>query len=118
MQLHFHLPNQNAITLRDSESLPALLEREGINITMFADWFELNKCAPAARTLTYADIPKHYVCMTKKRILLNVVMGVEGFLELMTVKNRLCATFKETCFAYGLLNDDNEWSLAISEASL
>ncbi|GJV10651.1 ATP-dependent DNA helicase PIF1-like protein [Tanacetum coccineum] len=36
----------------------------------------------------------------------------------MTVNNRLCATLKETCFAYGLLNDNKEWSLAISEASL
>ncbi|GJU93725.1 replication protein A 70 kDa DNA-binding subunit C-like protein [Tanacetum coccineum] len=87
---------ENKVTVV-KESLPALLEREGINITMFADWFELNKCSPAARTLTYDDIPKHYVCMTNKR---------------------LCATFKETCFAYGLLNDDKEWSLAISEASL
>ncbi|GKB48806.1 helicase [Tanacetum coccineum] len=61
MQLNFHLPNQNAITLRDSENLPALLEREGINVTMFTDWFELNKRDPAARAHTYADIPKHYV---------------------------------------------------------
>ncbi|GJV77616.1 ATP-dependent DNA helicase PIF1 [Tanacetum coccineum] len=61
MKLSFHLPNQNAITLRDSENLPALLQREGIDVTMFADWFELNKRNPAARTLTYANIPKHYV---------------------------------------------------------
>ncbi|GJZ33286.1 ATP-dependent DNA helicase PIF1-like protein [Tanacetum coccineum] len=60
-KLSFHLPNQNAITLRDSERLPALLQREGIDVTMFTDWFELNKRDPDARTLTYADIPKHYV---------------------------------------------------------
>ncbi|GJT38660.1 DNA helicase PIF1, ATP-dependent [Tanacetum coccineum] len=35
--------------------------REGIDVTMFTDWFELNKCDPAARTHTYADIPKQYV---------------------------------------------------------
>ncbi|GJT77660.1 hypothetical protein Tco_1044385 [Tanacetum coccineum] len=144
MQLNFHLPNQNAITLRDYESLPTLLEREGINITMFTNWFELNKRDPATRTLTYADIPKHYIWHDQQklwkprkqrkcigiivysslafeeryylRMLLNVVRGVEGFPELMTVSNGLCATFKETCFAYGLLNDDKEWSLAISEA--
>ncbi|GJV94503.1 ATP-dependent DNA helicase PIF1-like protein [Tanacetum coccineum] len=34
--------------------------------------------------------------------------GVEGFKQLMTVNKRLCATFKEACFAYGLLNDDKE----------
>ncbi|GKF07442.1 hypothetical protein Tco_0041666 [Tanacetum coccineum] len=46
MQLSFHLPNQNAITLRDSEKLPALLRKEGIDVTMFTDWFELNKVIP------------------------------------------------------------------------
>ncbi|GKE89607.1 hypothetical protein Tco_1567082, partial [Tanacetum coccineum] len=61
MQLNFYLPNQNAITLRDSKSLPALLERDAINITMFTDWFKMNKRDPAARKHTYADIPKHYV---------------------------------------------------------
>nr|GEV79220.1 hypothetical protein [Tanacetum cinerariifolium] len=51
--------------MRDSESFPALLQREGINVTMFTDWFELNKRDPAARTLTYVEIPKYYVCPLK-----------------------------------------------------
>ncbi|GJW86154.1 DNA helicase PIF1, ATP-dependent [Tanacetum coccineum] len=146
MQLSFHLPNQNAITLRDSEKLPALLQKEGIDVTMFTDWFELNKCDPAARAHTYAEITKHYVWHEKDKLwkqrkqrkcigrliysslasgeryylkmLLNVVRGVQGFKELMTVNNRLYATFKETSFAYGLLNDDREWTHALSEASL
>ncbi|GKA90027.1 hypothetical protein Tco_0811839 [Tanacetum coccineum] len=146
MQLSFHLPNQNAITLRDSEKLPALLEKEGIDVIMFTDWFELNKRDPAARAHTYAEIPKHYDWHDKDkpwkqrkqrkcigrivysspasgeryylRMLLNVVRGVQSFKELMTVNNRLYATFKETCFAYGLLNDDKEWTHALSEASV
>ncbi|GKB14094.1 DNA helicase PIF1, ATP-dependent [Tanacetum coccineum] len=108
--------------------------------------FELNKRDPDARTLTYAFIPKHYVWheqskLWKKRkqrkcigrivysspasgeryylrMLLNVVRGVFGFEELMTVNKRVCATFKEACFGYGLLHDDKEWSHAIAEASL
>nr|GEX04969.1 helicase [Tanacetum cinerariifolium] len=67
MQLNFHLPNQNAITLRDSKNLPTLLEREGINVTMFTDWFESNKRNPTARAHTYADIPKHYVWHEKEK---------------------------------------------------
>ncbi|GKE17275.1 helicase [Tanacetum coccineum] len=43
MKLNFHLPNQHPVTWRDSECLPALLEREGINVTMFTDWFDLNE---------------------------------------------------------------------------
>ncbi|GJX77883.1 ATP-dependent DNA helicase PIF1 [Tanacetum coccineum] len=123
MQLSFHLPNQNAITLRDSERLPALRQREGIDFTMFTNWFELNKRDPDAKTLTYADIPKHYVWHEQReryylRMLLNVVWGVSGFEELMTVNKRICATFKEACFRYGLLHDDKEWSHVIAEASL
>ncbi|GKA47231.1 ATP-dependent DNA helicase PIF1-like protein [Tanacetum coccineum] len=36
----------------------------------------------------------------------------------MTVNHRLYATFKEVCFAYGLLNGDREWTKALSEASM
>ncbi|GJV16145.1 hypothetical protein Tco_1361468 [Tanacetum coccineum] len=35
--------------------------KEGIDVTMFTDWFELKKRDPAARSFTYAEIPKHYV---------------------------------------------------------
>nr|GEV52723.1 helicase [Tanacetum cinerariifolium] len=45
-------------------------------------------------------------------------LGVEGFEQLMMVNKRLCATLKEACFANGLLNDDKEWTHALSEASL
>nr|GEY88852.1 helicase [Tanacetum cinerariifolium] len=143
-ELSFHLPNQKAIIVRDSKSLPALLQMKGINVTMFTDWFELNKCDPTVRTLTYTEILKNYVWYEKEklkklrkqrkcigrivysspasgeryylRMLLNVVRGVQGFEELMTVNNRICHTFKEACFAYGLLNDDREWTKAISKA--
>ena len=146
MKLNYHLPNQNAITLRDSESLPALLEEEGINITMFTEWFELNKREPAARELTYAEIPTKYVWHEKARIwklrklkkcigrmfysnpasgeryylrmVLNVAKGPESFKQLMTVNKVTYQTFKEVCFAYGLLNDDKEWTKAISEARM
>ncbi|GJV87178.1 DNA helicase PIF1, ATP-dependent [Tanacetum coccineum] len=67
MQLSFHLPNQNAITLWDSKKLPALLEKEGIDVTMFTDWFELNKRDLTTRAHTYAEIPKHYVWHEKEK---------------------------------------------------
>ncbi|GJW92955.1 ATP-dependent DNA helicase PIF1-like protein [Tanacetum coccineum] len=67
MQLSFHLPNQNAITLRDSKKLPALLEKEGIDVTIFTNWFELNKRDLTTRAHTYAEIPKHYVWHEKEK---------------------------------------------------
>nr|GEW28431.1 ATP-dependent DNA helicase PIF1-like [Tanacetum cinerariifolium] len=44
--------------------------------------------------------------------------GARTFVELITVNKILCTTFKEACFAYGLLNDDREWTRAIHEATL
>nr|GEV31521.1 hypothetical protein [Tanacetum cinerariifolium] len=105
MKLNFHLPNQHPVTLRDSECLIALFEWEGINVTMFTDWFDLNERHPQARTLTYAKFQ-------------SIMCGPCNFEELLTVNKRLCTTFKETCFAYGLLNDDREWTRGIQEASL
>nr|GEV87429.1 hypothetical protein [Tanacetum cinerariifolium] len=57
MKVNFHLPNQQSITLQDSDNLLALLEREGINVTMFPDWFALNERHPPAKARTYAEIP-------------------------------------------------------------
>ncbi|GJU47752.1 hypothetical protein Tco_1217307 [Tanacetum coccineum] len=68
MQLSFHLPNQKAITLRDSEKLPALLRKEGIDVTIFTNWFELNKRDPTTRAHTYAEIPEHYVWHEKDKL--------------------------------------------------
>ncbi|XP_071695238.1 uncharacterized protein [Rutidosis leptorrhynchoides] len=146
IKLSFHLPNQQSITLRDSQKLPALLKRESIIETMFTQWFELNKQDEFARTLTYAKLPKHYVwnqdakMWTPRklrtsigrivysnpafgeryylRMLLNIVKGPRSFDEIRTVDGFLHPTFKDAYFAYGLVNDDREWSHAISEATL
>ncbi|GJS02537.1 helicase [Tanacetum coccineum] len=61
MKLNFHLEDQNAITLRDSQNLPALLESEDIKLTIFTEWFELNKRDTDTRKITYDEIPKYYV---------------------------------------------------------
>ncbi|XP_071740458.1 ATP-dependent DNA helicase PIF1-like [Rutidosis leptorrhynchoides] len=50
------------------------------------------------------------------RMLLNIVKGPRSFEELRTVNGILHPTFKDACFAYGLINDDREWTHAISEA--
>ncbi|XP_071739627.1 uncharacterized protein [Rutidosis leptorrhynchoides] len=146
IKLSYHLPNQQSITLRDSEQLPALLHRESIKETMFTQWFELNKRDARARTLTYAKLPKEYVwnqdakmwtpkklgtCIGRivysnpasgeryyLRMLLNIVKGPRTFEEIRTVDGTLHPTFKDACFAYGLVNDDREWTEAISEARI
>ncbi|XP_071713958.1 uncharacterized protein [Rutidosis leptorrhynchoides] len=146
IKLSYHLPNHHTITLRDSNNLPALLHRESIKETMFTEWFELNKRDPSARNLTYAKIPKNYVwnqdakTWTRQkhgsfiglivylhpasderyylRLLLNKVKGPQTYEEIRTVDGTLHPTFKDACFAYGLINDDREWTTVITEARL
>nr|XP_043631589.1 uncharacterized protein LOC122603041 [Erigeron canadensis] len=52
ISLTFHLPEQQMVTLRDSESLRRVVNREGIEKTMFTQWFELNKEDSRARAYT------------------------------------------------------------------
>ncbi|XP_071727276.1 uncharacterized protein [Rutidosis leptorrhynchoides] len=146
LKLSYHLPNHHTVTLHDSESLHALLHKESIKETMFTQWFELNKREPNARKLTYAKIPTHYVwnqttktweprkqrgCIGRilyshpasgeryyLRMLLNIVKGPRSFADFRTVDGTIHNTFKDTCFAYGLINDDKEWAEEISEAKL
>ncbi|XP_071713076.1 uncharacterized protein [Rutidosis leptorrhynchoides] len=146
IKLSYHLPNQQAITVHDSQNLPALLHRESINETMFTEWFELNKRDQHARNLTYAKIPIHYVwnqdikewtprkqrrCIRRimysnpasgeryyLRMLLNIVKGPLSFEDIRRVDGTLHPTFKDACFARGLINDDKECTKAISEATL
>ncbi|XP_071741410.1 uncharacterized protein [Rutidosis leptorrhynchoides] len=146
IKLSYHLPNHHTITLHDSQNLHALLHRESIKETMFTEWFELNKRDPAARSLTYAKIPKHYVWNQDARtwtsrkqrtcidrivyshqasgeryylgLLLNKVKGPQIYEEIPTVDGTLHPTFKDACFASGLINDDREWTEAITEARL
>nr|GEZ98970.1 hypothetical protein CTI12_AA123990 [Tanacetum cinerariifolium] len=103
------------VALRDLENLHALLQREGIDVTMFTDWFELNKRDPPVRTITYAEIPEYYVWHEKPKLWKRGKQ--QRCIELMRVNKRIFSSFKEACFAYGLLNDDKEWTHAISEAS-
>ncbi|XP_071693070.1 uncharacterized protein [Rutidosis leptorrhynchoides] len=51
-------------------------------------------------------------------MLLNVVKGPRSFEELRTLDGTVHNTFKDTFFAYGLINDDKEWAEAITEARL
>lgn len=146
IKLTFHLPNQHMITLRDSDNIQAMLHREGISETMFTKWLELNNKDPRARGLTYAEIPTKYVWQDSDkewtwrwerksigrivycnpaagpryylRMLLGIVKGPRSYAEIRTVNGVVYETFKEACYAHGLLSDDKEWNDAITEAKM
>ncbi|KAL4619659.1 hypothetical protein ACB092_06G096000 [Castanea dentata] len=51
------------------------------------------------------------------RMLLNIVKGPRNFEELRTINNVTYPTYKEACYALGLLDDDKEWHDSLIEAS-
>ena len=51
-------------------------------------------------------------------LLLHHVRGPQSFTELKTVEGNLCSSFREACFRLGLLEDDNQYHLAMQEASV
>nr|XP_023912503.1 uncharacterized protein LOC112024097 [Quercus suber] len=51
------------------------------------------------------------------RMLLNVIKGARSFEEMRTINNVVYPTFRSTCYALGLLDDDKEWHEALNHAS-
>ncbi|XP_074282420.1 uncharacterized protein LOC141606935 [Silene latifolia] len=113
--------------------------------TKFTAWLEYNKNHSDGRDLTYCEFPNKYVwnkdtkAWTKRkkgftlgriyhmspnggerfylRTLLNFVKGPKSYEEIRTVNEIPLPTFKEVCYALGLLGDDKEYIDAIKEAS-
>ena len=52
------------------------------------------------------------------QLLLHHVRGPQSFTDLRTVNGDLCSSFREACFKLGLLEDDNQYHLAMEEASV
>ena len=54
-----------------------------------------------------------YLCL-----LLHNVKGPQSFVDLRTVNGDLCSSFREACLKLGLLEDDNQYHLAMEEATV
>ncbi|XP_031095203.1 uncharacterized protein LOC115999494 [Ipomoea triloba] len=128
-RLSFHLPNC----------------RETVRQSMFKGWFEANKKYEDSRLLTYIEMPNIFVWKKdirewhpkKKgfsigriffvppgsgevyhlRCLLNIVRGPTSFKDIMPFNGVEYMTFRDACYARGLLDDDKEYIDAIEEAS-
>ena len=52
------------------------------------------------------------------RLLLHYIKGPQSFAHLRTVEGNLCSPFREACLRLGLLEDDNQYHLAMQEAAV
>ena len=135
-----HLENGQRMHFNPSQSLEGrLLEPPKTTLTAY---FDLNKKDAFAQTLLYPEIPQHYRFVNKEwkvgkqnpnvgrvytvspnnrecyflRLLLHNVRGPTSFEDLRTVNGMLCETYQQACEMLGLLESDNHWRLALTEA--
>ncbi|KAI9124884.1 hypothetical protein K1719_004211 [Acacia pycnantha] len=145
-RLSFHLPHQQSVYYTERESMSSLVSNPRVKESMFLAWFEKNKDDPFVRTLTYSQFPNFFTFVREKRLwkirergfsvgrighctpaqgelyylrlLLTKVRGPKNYPDIRTINNGVFPTFREACYAYGLLDDDNEYIDTIKEASL
>ncbi|XP_042059505.1 uncharacterized protein LOC121804017 [Salvia splendens] len=140
-RLSFHLPDQHVI-FDEAADLDTVLNRKTIHESKFLAWMEANKIYSQGRDLTYGEFPTKLVwkknhweprkqrysigrlfyvapgCgdMYYLRCLLNIVKGA-SYEDIRCVNGIQYATFRDACFALGLLDDDKEYVHGIVEAS-
>ncbi|OIT19966.1 hypothetical protein A4A49_63775, partial [Nicotiana attenuata] len=120
--------------------------RPSVKESKFLSWFEANNTYEEARELTYAEFPLKFVWNKKLkkwekrrnsafsigriffvppgsgekyylRMLLNVIRGPKSYEDLRKINNHEHLTFRDACYALGLLDDDKQYVDAIKEAS-
>ncbi|XP_074305621.1 uncharacterized protein LOC141640840 [Silene latifolia] len=144
-RLSFHLPNEQSVVFNDDDPIDSVIQRPLIEKTMFLAWMRCNEEYAEARELTYVEIPSKFVWNQDNRVwtprqrgfslgrlyhvlpncgerfylrtLLNFVKGPKSFEDIRTVNKVIHPTFKEACYALGLLGDDKECIDAINEAA-
>ncbi|XP_052206923.1 uncharacterized protein LOC127811252 [Diospyros lotus] len=144
-RLSFHLPNQQNIFFSDSDHIDDVLSRPSVKESMFTAWMDANRKYKAARELTYAEFPTKFVWKHEQRewlprqrgfsigrifyvppgcgemyylrTLLNIVRGPKSYEEIRCVNGVQYDSFRDACYALGLLDDDKEYIDGIVEAS-
>ncbi|KAF8092050.1 hypothetical protein N665_0426s0008 [Sinapis alba] len=136
-KLSFHLPGKQHVIFRGKDKMEVVVNRKLIENTMFLAWFELCKVDSLAKTITYVQIPNFFTFDKSKkkfnrrkrgfaigrinyaprkqedayylRVLLNYVCGPTSYEDIKTFEGVLHKSYKKTCSARGLLDDDHEY---------
>ncbi|KAK9051315.1 hypothetical protein SSX86_027942 [Deinandra increscens subsp. villosa] len=144
-RLPFHLPGQQQVVFHEDDDMDEVMNKPSAASTKFNSWMECNKIYPEAKDLTYVEFPTKFVWVLDRRswqprkqgfslgrihsvspslgelyflrILLNKVKGPTSFEDIRTFNGVVHPTFRDACYARGLLDDDREYIEGIQEAS-
>ncbi|KAK9053943.1 hypothetical protein SSX86_025018 [Deinandra increscens subsp. villosa] len=144
-RLPFHMPGQQNVIFGEEDDIDDVIETASVSSSMFESWMKCNEMYQQAKDLTYVQFPSKFVWHGKDRcwkprkqgvsigrihsvspalgeayflrVLLNKVKGPTRFEDIRTVNGHEHGTFRDACYALGLLDDDNEYIDAIKEAS-
>nr|KAJ0209704.1 hypothetical protein LSAT_V11C400181780 [Lactuca sativa] len=133
------------INSSEDDDIDEVLDKPFVAASKFTAWMECNSIDSEARKLTYVEFPTKCVWILNGRfwkrrkvgkaigrihsvspklgeayflrILLNKVKGPTSFDDIRTVNGQTHSSFRDACYALGLLDDDKEYIDAIKEAS-
>lgn len=145
VKLTFHDKGKQPIFIKDGETAEDVLSRKTLHDTMFQSYFDLNKISEKATDLLYEEIPNKFTWNKSKkffterktktfaigrinfvpnsieddyhlRILLNCTRGATCWEDFKKVNGVIHKSYRDACFARGLLDDDKEYINGIQEA--
>ncbi|CAH1433286.1 unnamed protein product [Lactuca virosa] len=102
VRLLFHLPNQHQIVYGEDDDINDVLDKSSIAASKFTSWMECNSINSEAQELIYVEFPTKFVWKLN-------VKGPTSFDELRTVNGETHSSFRDACYALGLLDDDKEY---------
>ncbi|XP_074358951.1 uncharacterized protein LOC141698198 [Apium graveolens] len=137
--------DQKYVSLKTGESLHKVCDHATTKRTKLEAWFVANKEIPRAREFTYSEFPSQFTWLSREckwkerqrgdvvgrlsevhatagdllylRMLLMRRKGCLTFEDIRSVNGHVYDSFKETCAALGLLQDDRQWHEAMVENS-
>ncbi|GJW93384.1 ATP-dependent DNA helicase PIF1-like protein [Tanacetum coccineum] len=102
-RLPFHLPGQQQVVYDEDDDIDDVLNKPSVASTKFLAWMDINKTNDLAKTLTYAEFPTKFV------------KGPTSWDKLYEYDDIMHPSFRDACFAQGLLDDDREYILGLEE---
>ncbi|XP_052622302.1 uncharacterized protein LOC111911148 [Lactuca sativa] len=114
VRLPFHLPGQQQIVYGEDDDIDDVLNKPSVASSMFTAWMECMQLMVMHGNLRMLNFLQS---------LFGIVVigfgsqGPKSFEEIHIVNGEEYSSFRDACYALGLLDDDNEYIDAIKEAS-